>query len=335
MPEAVTGLGEAAEFYTQFQATRSALTVTLEAQRLQMSQSSTQALASDVAKLRKSLVDATTILTAYDQRQCEEQMSALEALLAEIRASSAQKPKFSFKRKAAQPAGIQPASMPTRTGNEAVSAHAVPPQLLPSTFHTLSSHSHRSLSSQDIPTLRLSDSSQSGLTIADLDHCLVDLRPAVPNDTAQVTLQPAPLTALHIRNVLDSILVLPPLKGSVILHNVTRCVVVVGCHQFRMHTSTDVHVYLYIPSGPIIEDCSRVAFAPYPAFLRSMYPDGHFPLNNTYSAVQDFSHIRPTPSPNWSLLEDKAVVDLEAILGLPASDLNFALPLYLPKTSPQ
>jgi len=122
---------------------------------------------------------------------------------------------------------------------------------------------------------------------------------------------------------------LPNVKGSVLLHNLHRCTVIVACHQFRMHTSTDVRVYLSAVSNPVIENCSTIAFAEYPSFasLLDSSIDGELPPNGKHAEVQDYSHIRPTPSPNWflltprnekwddiSLLDDPSPQNLDSIL---------------------
>lgn len=72
-----------------------------------------------------------------------------------------------------------------------------------------------------------------------------------------------------------------------------------------MHASTAIDVYLGVPSLPVIEHCARIRFGPYP-------PSSLLPLipvapeeptgEGKYREVQDFSHVRATPSPNWSIL---------------------------------
>lgn len=185
----------------------------------------------------------------------------------------------------------------------------------PSTYLTLSNHSHARLSFASLPTAR--DYAESDVTIADLDNCIVDL----------ISSSTPVLTALHIRNLTNTILLLPVIKGSVLLHNLTRCIIVVGCHQvleseisiiklttiqFRMHTSTNVVVHLSIPSNPVIEHCSMIKFSKYPASI-------HATALNEYS-VQDFSHIRATPSPNWSPLPDSSRLDEWIKAGYTAAD---------------
>ena len=98
-----------------------------------------------------------------------------------------------------------------------------------------------------------------------------------------------------------------------------------------MHTSQSIDVYLSIPSHPIIEHSSAIRFTPYPASLSASAPTSvrfpsltfsHYapshphPQDTKYSSVQDFSHIRQTQSPNWSIIPAGAQRDDWLGLGL-------------------
>jgi len=104
--------------------------------------------------------------------------------------------------------------------------------------------------------------------------------------------------------------------------------VVVGCHQFRIHTSKSVDVYLLTTSNPIIEHSSTIRFAAYPTSLSQPVQTIS---DNKYTSVQDFSHIRPTPSPNWCILPDEAQRDnwLELV-----SEQDIAVSRLLEETLP-
>lgn len=77
------------------------------------------------------------------------------------------------------------------------------------------------------------------------------------------------------------------------LSDLTECVVALGAQQFRLHTSTDTVLMLYVASLPVIEQCQRLHFGPYP------YPA---PDHSRHEQVQDFDWVRSGPSPHWSLL---------------------------------
>ncbi|KAJ3549442.1 hypothetical protein NMY22_g886 [Coprinellus aureogranulatus] len=159
-----------------------------------------------------------------------------------------------------------------------------------------------------------------------LNRCVVNLLP--PKDSQ------LRFSALHIRNLSDSVLLLPFNDGSALIHDIKNCVLVLGCHQFRMHTSTHVDVYLRIKSNPIIETCSNIRFGMYPAPLAPQLlqesPQPPF-------TVQDFSHIRATPSPNFSLIGEKLGNEIKPWPTEPVTegeDLANILVGLLPETAP-
>jgi hypothetical protein len=185
-----------------------------------------------------------SFLPAYDQRQCQavrshtirnidetvftptQQISLLEQTLKEVRSASMPKPKFAFKRKENKPQRSTAPSLPpsARSAKELGEGDAVPGA---STFHKLSSYSHCRLSLQSISTL-VAGTPSFDLTISDLDRCIVDL---CGTAGTVYPLKQLCLTALHARNLRDTILLLPNVKGSVLLHNLHRCTVIVSCHQ--------------------------------------------------------------------------------------------------------
>lgn len=291
------------DFYSQFQASRADLIARLDAAtNSPTSDNGWQELALNTRQLRKHLTDATGFLPSYDQRQCQAQMDLLEQILEETRSASLPKKKFAFKRKADRPPVLAVPTLPPPP-------QATPPQprqdhlSAVSTFHKLRAHSNCRLSLQSLPTFE-DDTPTFDLTISDLNRCIVDLCSPAKIGSPYYQLS---LTALHIRDLKDTILVLPNMKGSVLLHNLHTCTVIVACHQFRMHSSTNVRVYLSAVSNPVIEDCSAIAFAEYPSFMSSLNPlvADALPSNSNHADIQDFSHIRPTPSPNWTIFSPR------------------------------
>ncbi|KAF7323883.1 C-CAP/cofactor C-like domain-containing protein [Mycena kentingensis (nom. inval.)] len=234
------------DFETQFQELRTQLGARIDALKGNSTADALSTLSLDVAKLAKLLADATGSLPNYAQRQCELQVKALEKSLEELR-TSVPKTKFAFKRKAPAPTVPSPPS-----ASAGVAAAKPSPAPTATTNLSISCRSKHYLSLDALPPR---DAPSSDLTISDLTQCIVNLLP--PGDALQIS-------ALHIRNLADCVLLLPTIRGSILLHDLHRCVVVVGCHQFRMHTSTNVDVYLSISSNPIIEHCSKIRFCAYP-----------------------------------------------------------------------
>jgi len=157
-----------------------------------------------------------------------QQISSLEQGLEEVRSASVPKTKFTFKRKIdnPQPSAAPPLPPSSRIANELGEGGAVPGT---STFNKLSSHSHCRLSLRSILTLGAGTSSFD-LTISDLDRCIVDLFDVAQAETVPRRQQLC-LTALHARDLRETVLILPNVKGSVLLHSLRRCTVIVACHQ--------------------------------------------------------------------------------------------------------
>ena len=155
-----------------------------------------------------------------------QQMGLLEQSLEDIRSASLPKTKFAFKRKTNKPPlSAAPTLLPSSSAaNESGRRDGL---LGTSDFNNLSSHSHCRLSLQSIPTSGAGPP-LSDLIISDLDHCIVDLRATAGSVRSQNQLD---LTALHVHDLKDTLLILPNVKGSVILHNLRRCTAIVTCHQ--------------------------------------------------------------------------------------------------------
>ncbi|ESK84504.1 tubulin-specific chaperone [Moniliophthora roreri MCA 2997] len=284
------------QFLAEFQAKRT----DLESRITQAKSSGTppkgvlDILSADFAKLSKSLVDATGSLPNFDQKNCELQLKQLEATLQSIRESSVPKAKFAFKRKVKTE--TQTNNTPSNPTSVTTPAPLKESDSGPSQALSISSHSNTHLLWTSIPG-SLSNS-QPDLAISDLNRCILDL--------ARFPSQNLTISALHVWNVSDSVLILPRIPGSAMLHDLKNCVVILGCHQFRMHTSQHVDVYLSIQSNPIIEHCTGIRFDTYP---RSILREETAEETDSVLSVQDFSHIKSTPSPNWRMLSNVEKLD--------------------------
>ncbi|EAU84134.1 hypothetical protein CC1G_08675 [Coprinopsis cinerea okayama7 len=310
------------QFTAEFQASRTDLQSRLAAAQTNSTPQTLQDLSSRLARLSRSLSDATGSLPSYDQKLYETQVKQLEREIEALRTSSTGKPRFSFKRKSPASSSVAAAAVgadlpPPIASHSSILSPPVndggsQPTPLDSTSTpsgknlTLQGHSSRYILLSDLP-LSPSSSQTPDLTICDLTNCIVNLLPhfneGYSNDDTDKSKDSPPLFgAYHIRNLTNCIILLPFSPGSALIHSLTNCVLVLGSHQFRMHNSQHVDVYLDITSNPIIEGCSSIRFAMYPARLN---PDllRRSPLPPF--TIQDFSHIRSSPSPNFSLMATK------------------------------
>jgi hypothetical protein len=171
-------------------------------------------------------------------RSSVQQVSALETTLAELRTASVPKAKFAFKRKApvvSSPPTAAASSVPQMTSQ--TSASNLHQASITSNL-VLSSRSYEYVTSQSLAFSSL----QQHLTISDLDHCVVNLIPSTIVTTggadgpkAHGLTTSLDISAIHVRNLTDTVLLLPPINGSVLLHDLARCTLVLGCHQVRTY----------------------------------------------------------------------------------------------------
>lgn len=196
----------------------------------------------ELSKLRKDFADAVPHLPSYDQRNLDlvsifsidffgnrqygsQKIKVIESSLEGARTAGAPKAKFAFKRKAAKPAASS--SVPSPPPSTLPSTIATPVKTPPASGLSIAGHSHKYLSLSSFASLW---SSASDLTISDLDHCIVNLIPSGANADYPQDLM---FTALHARNLNNTILVLPIITGSALLHDMKNCVIALGSRQVR------------------------------------------------------------------------------------------------------
>lgn len=93
-------------------------------------------------------------------------------------------------------------------------------------------------------------------TFTKLNRCIIDR--SSPSGTE------SSLSALTIRDVGASLLIVGHVDGATHITSVVGSIIVVSSRQVRMHDCKDVDVYLHCASRPIIEDCTGVRFAQLP-----------------------------------------------------------------------
>ncbi|KAG8771214.1 hypothetical protein FRC16_005979 [Serendipita sp. 398] len=344
----------AAEFLALFRPECQALSDRITSQTATPTLSQKEELLSSVAKLRKDLNDATPFLPTYDQRQSELQLkqleNKLEVVIQDGQASGSGKAKggskFSFKRtpKATSSVNSNPEKKHTieslneepAIATEGSKQESDPSPPAESSSHitdmgTKSNESSRTINVHNRSGERLTlseiiettsppdvaESVEQGLnrfdvSLASLSNCIVDL-------VGRSDLLPGVLGAFHARDLKRCIIIVPSIKGSALIHDCSDCIIAVACHQFRIHTSSRVDVYLHVTSLPVLEKCTAMRFAPYSKAMASSSTDDLEEVNR-FSEVQDFLWIRSTPSPNWSILPTNERLSEEEWSGLQRSD---------------
>jgi len=90
---------------------------------------------------------------------------------------------------------------------------------------TLSQQTRAYLTISSLPT----HLQQSDLSLSDLNDCIVNL---LPHSSGGDSLK---ISALHARNLKNCVVLLPSVDGSALLENVSGSIIVLGCHQVRIH----------------------------------------------------------------------------------------------------
>jgi hypothetical protein len=139
--------------------------------------------------------------------------------------------------------------------------------------------------------------------VRDAQGCDTDLT-ALSNCHVLVTGTPG---ALRLRDLAHCTVVCRAVDGPVFMEDCTDCTVYARCRQVRIHGTHRTDCYLAVRSGPIIEHCSGMRFAP----LLAPAADG--PPNGPWDAVEDFRWLKRQRSPNWDILPADARAEPPAI----------------------
>lgn len=149
-------------------------------------------------------------------------------------------------------------------------------------------------------SLESDDLFQRDVAIRHLKNCTVNLKGV--------------MGTLHLTNLQNCIILSGPVTSSVFVDKCSNCKIVTACQQLRMHTSTNIDIYLHVTSKGIIEDCSAIRTAPYNLLYEDL--EKHFNVSllnrnkNNWEHLDDFDWLAPDiPSPNWSMIDPKLRVN--------------------------
>ncbi|KAI8145667.1 tubulin binding cofactor C-domain-containing protein [Fennellomyces sp. T-0311] len=235
-----------------------------------------QTILQNINGLEKQLTQATEFIPSYDERQYARQIKELGRALDTARANLTPKPKFTFKSRRPQ----QQQQQQKKVNDSARVADK--------------ETSHARDYEDDDNVVSFADMSDQLIQPAKLDNVDVLLSNL---ERCTVILTTGQVSALHIKNLSQCVVVCGAIRGSVLMYGFTRSVIAVGCHQFRMHDARSVNVLLNVSSRPIIEDSTNITVGPYQSMniLDSV---------NYYDQVEDFNWLKKQASPNWRVMED-------------------------------
>lgn len=251
-------------------------------------------LSGKVQALDKQIADAALFLPPYDVRRAQEEASALRSKLEKVRAAFTPRKRFSFasRRRTTAAAtataaeeeravnggsdelrGESTNSSTKQTWRPTPSVAPTSSKASPNTTATtsnessgltamegFSSHSDATLNLNTLlstTTSRSSSNSSSSIIIShpkdlllrDLTRCTIHLL--------------APLHFLRLENLIDCKLLCGPVVGPVYLEQCQGCTLYLASRQLRIHCTYDTTLYVHVTSGPVIEDCDGLKFAPW------------------------------------------------------------------------
>ncbi|KAK6540303.1 hypothetical protein TWF694_009110 [Orbilia ellipsospora] len=302
-------------FHKSFTAETKGLTDTitsLATSRASERQASIDNILSKIGVLTHDLGDASTYLPAYDQRVYSEQLKSLSDQLSNARKALAPRQKFSFKNRGS--------SRTSGTDSPTPPLPAVPAEQLQASLQPLSSKSQpdpkttSTITSHENTNLQTSPPNQTTtiLSLSNLKSCIL-----TPHNNDKSATGDTNYTTLSVTSISSSLLIIPPIQGPAHLTSLQNTTILLSCHQFRLHSSHNVDVYLKCRSRPIIENCKgiRVSFLP-DISNKSAATEGGGNSNvegkadgkeesDMWNQIDDFNWLKvDKPSPNWRCLRD-------------------------------
>lgn len=230
--------------------------------------------------LQKLLTESVRFLAPYEVRQGQEAVGRLQSDLAARRQQLQPKKKFAFRtlKKEAAP-GCEPRPAEPAEGEPGGSPLC-------------------GFSGDEDAELELGPAEllQRDVLLSGLRGCRVRLR--------------GNANTLRVRDCRGCTVLCGPVSTSVLVDGCSDCLLALACQQLRTHRTRNSRFYVQVTSRAVIEDCTKVSFAPYtwsyPGIERDFESSGLDRNQNNWNLVDDFDWLATDrPSPNWSLIPEQ------------------------------
>ncbi|KAK0673690.1 tubulin binding cofactor C-domain-containing protein [Cercophora samala] len=291
-------------------------------------QDATEHILTNISRLTNDVRDATHFLPAYDHRVYTHAVNLLRKELDETTAKLAPKSRFQFRPRPVRTAlscdeASKGDSRRLMGGEKTTTTNGQPPISPPLSpggggggggdggGSRGRSRSPRTVKVEGqrgavitLPADHSRTSSAGQLT--DLSGCVVNLcSPSVEASRA------APFASLTLKGIENSVVVAGHVDGPVHVTGLKKCKVAVTARQVRIHDCEEVDFYLEVRSGPIVEGCKKVRFAPLPpgGGLGTGEQGEQGGEENKWGEVKDFLWLKEGQSPNWSVLKEEDRVE--------------------------
>eukprot|EP00752_Nemacystus_decipiens_P005588 g5057.t1 len=270
------------------------------------------ALVERVKGLRKRTAEASLFLTVYDLRKAQEEVDRLWASVESTRAELAPRKKFAFRSKTktktkaigqsmrksnaeadggqGQGQGQDKKDEDSATGG----AIAIVEEQQQEQEQGGDGPGLHNLKEQELEVTAENADKDQDFNVTDVEKCKVTILHV--------------LGALRLRRLTSCRVVCGPVRGPIYVEGCKDCVIVAAGRQLRIHDSEGVDFYVLVASGPIIEDCCRLRFAPtvlrYPQYQNHLQAAGLEEGANAWKDVKDFKWHRALKSPNWDVIPE-------------------------------
>ena len=147
------------------------------------------------------------------------------------RSNETPKSRFSFKRSTV--ATKSPSVDTVRAGADATPTPQRSEVTIGATLQmTISERSNETITLHSLYSIHHQEDQEKpvSLLISHIESCIIDLLPHISND-AKTTSEELSITTVHVRDIKRTILILPKVSGSVLLHDCVDSIIIVDCQQ--------------------------------------------------------------------------------------------------------
>ncbi|KAF2885065.1 hypothetical protein ILUMI_21120 [Ignelater luminosus] len=245
-------------------------------------------ISKNILNLQKYVAASNLFLRTYDIKVCHQSLQELSSKARELEEKVLPKKKFGFKKKTMK--------SPPKHEDIKLNGHAKDEVDFCRRFINLNDN-FCGYENKINETLVLENSKvfKKDVTLKDLECCVIKIY-GTPS-------------TIHMNHLKNCLILSGPVSTSIFAENCTNCKLVIACQQLRLHSSSDVHIYLHVTSRAIMEDCKRILIAPYNYKYDGMEDDfikSGLDINtNNWTSIDDFNWLNTEiQSPNWNILKE-------------------------------
>ena len=263
-----------------------------------------------IDELQEMLAAASFFLPGYDRRVSQEKIAALRTRSKVLKEKLQPRKKFSFKSRRAKKKKEKEA----KESNQVVTTNNENNVMNNSARKSTTTDSSVETTPKEDKYPEV-DRSAFDLSIENKTNETIIVEPGQLKDGGDIVLYNLTDCVVIIRDTMSALRVDKlvrchvyggPIAGSLLLHYCNDSKFWLASRQFRLHHSVNCVFYLHALSHPIIEDCTKLFFAPYlldyPELPSQMQKSNLLRKSAMWKEVNDFKWLRIQHSPNWSIL---------------------------------